>query len=429
MKVFASVIALLVTSAAVASEIHEILTLSSVAEAISVYHESQDDGDVKPACAAEATEFFGCLGDEFAGCFMEIIKDLAEDHTCEMLKGSDFCPKLAECGQNIAEGTNYTAQGEALKMCATTSYPDREDCGLCTIKEEMIVVEVSLASAAYDVSSVNLDSNSSDSVAVDYPAVLADDADEWSSPVSPDLAFDLTDLHTCSNDDDCSEAQIFAGYTCINGRCVIGPNKPCNAVRDKCVSDFTCLGGICQRGRTPIGPPPARIPAGAYCRAGIDICTQGYSCKGGKCSPTRIYIGPGEVCQPHVDVCENGYSCLGGRCVIPAIPQGGNCHYGGKCSAGYSCYNDRCQKVNGRNSSSNTQDYGSGQWYTNGQYCVMDCPSTDGACCGGSAQSWDHTYGSTDACCGQSSFQGNREGCLNRSLQCDREDYVAISLS
>jgi len=173
MKVFASAIALLFTSAAAASEIHEILTLSSVAEAVSVYHEAQDDGDVNVPCAAEAMELFECLGDKFNGCFMELIKDLEEDTTCDDLKSSDFCPELAKCAAHV--DADCDAKGEALKSCAATAYPDQEECDLCTVEEEVIAVEVTSPTAAMSlphvVKAVSVYHEAKDDADVEIPCV------------------------------------------------------------------------------------------------------------------------------------------------------------------------------------------------------------------------------------------------------------------
>ena len=128
----------------------------------------------------------------------------------------------------------------------------------------------------------------------------------------------------------------------------------------------------------------------------------------GECnvSPTTR-IRPGGVCQIGVDVCEDGYSCINGRCAIPPIPQGGACNSGDTCANGFVCLNGKCDTA---------------KWYTNWQYCVMDCPSSTGPCCGGNAQSWDVVYSSAEACCGQSAFEGNHDGCTTKSLQCASGD-------
>ena len=34
------------------------------------------------------------------------------------------------------------------------------------------------------------------------------------------------------------------------------------------------------------------------------------------------------------------------------------------------------------------------------------------------SQSWDDVFSSAEQCCGQTMFQGNYDGCLNRSIQC-----------
>jgi len=136
-------------------------------------------------------------------------------------------------------------------------------------------------------------------------------------------------------------------------------------------------------------------------------------------TPRTTRISPGGVCQTGVNVCENGYSCINGRCattVITPIPQGGACIPGDTCADGFACLNGKC---------------GTGEWYTNWSYCVMDCPSSDGPCCGGNAQSYDHLYPSAEACCGQSAFQGNPSGCTTVSLQCpdgDIDDQINVKV-
>lgn len=281
---------------------------------------------------------------------------------------------------------------------------------LLTTVFNFLVLAASSASAADDASPVILDTNFSERVETAYPIVLADVADEESSVISADLAIDLPDY--CSDDLDYDCYQKGVPRCCVRSRLTCPSNRRpgCDVVRSRIGAGEVCQVSIdvCERGYSCTNGRCA-IPAispGGYCRSGIDTCVNGYTCNAGRCGPAKSRIAPrsrignGEVCQASVDVCESGHSCVNGRCIIPAeVPTG-----------------------NGQGGSDNGGGRGSGQWYTNWQYCVMDCPSTAGACCGGNAQSWDQTYDSAEACCGQSAFNGNHEGCVSRSFQCTRED-------
>ncbi len=60
------------------------------------------------------------------------------------------------------------------------------------------------------------------------------------------------------------------------------------------------------------------------------------------------------------------------------------------CYNGYSCTESFCRE---------NKKKPRGKWYINWQYCIMNCPSGSGSCCGGTAQQWDHIYNSVDSCC------------------------------
>ncbi|KAL3758174.1 hypothetical protein ACHAWU_004812 [Discostella pseudostelligera] len=188
----------------------------------------------------------------------------------------------------------------------------------------------------------------------------------------------------CQHGDVCD-----SGYTCVNGRCDAARIRPGGVCQygDVCDSGYTCVGGVCAL---------PSIPAGGVCQYG-DVCDSGYTCVNGG------------VCQ-YGDVCDSGYTCVGGVCALPSIPAGGICRSGiDTCVTGYICVNSKCYAP---------------QWFaSNGQYCVMDCLDTDGPCCGGTAQSWDEVFSSAEQCCGQTMFQGNYDGCLNRSIQCRGDEH------
>ena len=217
----------------------------------------------------------------------------------------------------------------------------------------------------------------------------------------------------CSRALDCP-----SGTTCYQGTCtdVIPAGGACRSAK-ACTGDGTCRaldlcqsGYVCSNRRCRAKSHRTRtvpyIPAGGVCQHG-DVCDSGYTCVNGRCDAARIR--PGGVCQ-YGDVCDSGYTCVGGVCALPSIPAGGICRSGiDTCVTGYICVNSKCYAP---------------QWFaSNGQYCVMDCLDTDGPCCGGTAQSWDEVFSSAEQCCGQTMFQGNYDGCLNRSIQCRGDEH------
>ena len=131
----------------------------------------------------------------------------------------------------------------------------------------------------------------------------------------------------------------------------------------------------------------------------------------------RRQIDAGGVCQARIDRCRiRGYSCIDGRraarAAAPVRPNG-VCRLGlDNCTNGYVCVNGRCSSSSG--------------WYTNWSYCIMDCPSTAGSCCGGTADSWDQVYTSVDQCCSQTALAWNKDACVRESLSCVSQDYDGI---
>ena len=138
------------------------------------------------------------------------------------------------------------------------------------------------------------------------------------------------------------------------------------------------------------------------CDADVDVCTQGYRCISGRC---RHIILPGEPCDTG-DVCLTDHSCIDGVCAVEGgsyIPAGGACVAGTDvCVDGLACTDGYCSTA---------------RWYTNWSYCMMDCPTSAGGCCGGYAQSYDATYETAEGCCGQSALQWKYQECMVQSTE------------
>lgn len=257
-------------------------------------------------------------------------------------------------------------------------------------------------------------------------------------PPSCDISGNVAPNESCSRDrgDVCTN-----GYACIDGTCQVAtkryvyPTGSCKANRDTCTSGYACVDGTCQSASAKVvgqGDVCRRIDvcvSGTVCISGRcevppigpdgyctpdDVCVNNYSCANGKCKYTRgnsNRIDPGDYCSEY-NVCVSGYQCTNGRCVLSrnsrTIPRNGACVSGvDTCADGYVCLDGKC---------------GTAQWYTNWSYCIMDCPTSAGPCCGGSAQSWDVVYSSADSCCSQPALASNRDGCVSQSLSCAREE-------
>ena len=199
-----------------------------------------------------------------------------------------------------------------------------------------------------------------------------------------------------------------SGYVCTNGRCASRRSRSISyggvcQLGDVCEDGTACINNRCV---VPLVPP------GGVCQYG-DVCENGYLCINGRCDPD--HIPPGGVCQVG-DVCDSGYSCIGGICTLPVIPAGEICRSGiDTCVNEYICMNSKCIAP---------------AWFaSDGQHCVMDCLSTDSPCCGGTAQSWQHSYSTAEECCSQSMFQGNYDGCLSNSIQCIGDEHESKKLS
>ena len=107
------------------------MSLPHVAKALAVAHEAKEgNDDASYPCEAESTDFFTCMGNEFTACYLDIIKDLEDDTTCEDLENSDFCEDVVGgCGASVTN--DCMATGEALETCAKQHYPDHVCEGLC----------------------------------------------------------------------------------------------------------------------------------------------------------------------------------------------------------------------------------------------------------------------------------------------------------
>jgi hypothetical protein len=261
---------------------------------------------------------------------------------------------------------------------------------------------------------------------VAYPILLADVADEGpgdrstrSTNVIPAGDYSGTNVipaggkcrsgRACKNGTCRALDVCVSGYVCSNGKCSSRRSRSISnggvcQLGDVCADGTACIGNRCV---VPLVPP------GGVCGF-EDFCESGYVCSNGRCASSRSRsISNGGVCRVG-DVCDSGYTCIGGMCTLPYIPAREICRSGiDTCVNEYICMNSICIAP---------------AWFAtdsqnDSQNCVMDCLSTDSPCCGGIAQSWQHSYSTVEECCGQSMFQGNYDGCLSNSIQCRSDEH------
>jgi len=240
---------------------------------------------------------------------------------------------------------------------------------------------VSRASAANDVSRLTVDTKSSREA--DYP-ILADDVDEDLSEMSNELP------------DYCHKDVDHGCYKKGVPKCCVKTNRTCPSdKRPHCDIRIS-----------------TRIQPGYACQVDYDRCKRGYDCISGICATAGI--APGEDCMLAGTPCAGNYSCRDINGIYRCVSRDrAGCRSGSDCAGVQTCVNGECRA-------------GGEQWYTsNWSDCVMDCPTDDGPCCGGSAETWEQTYSSLDACCGQSALRWNKDACMNASLQCSLEDHGA----
>lgn len=137
MKVFSSIVTLLLASTAAAQEAHDIIARPHVAKAISVIKEAGDSAEEDIACYDEFVALVDCLGAKCVDCVISLVEDLEEDVTCQELEDSTFCGDMMTCVVSHciddSKAPDYCmTEGEALDDCAEAEYPDEydddEDC-------------------------------------------------------------------------------------------------------------------------------------------------------------------------------------------------------------------------------------------------------------------------------------------------------------
>ena len=118
-----------------ANKAHEIISKPHISKVINKVQSASRDDDLP--CTAEVEKFFECLGEKCIQCFIDIILDLEEDTTCQELKNSSFCADIMLCVSGSCSKNDCTAPALDLEQCAAENYPPAEDApepecpGLC----------------------------------------------------------------------------------------------------------------------------------------------------------------------------------------------------------------------------------------------------------------------------------------------------------
>eukprot|EP01083_Nonionella_stella_P066219 174178_1 len=188
MKVFSSVITLLLTSAATANKAHEIISKPHISKIINKVQSASRDDDLP--CTTEVEKLFECLGEECIQCFVDIILDLEEDTTCQELENSSFCADIMLCVSGSCSTNDCTAPALDLEDCAAENYPPAEDApepecpGLCepSADEKAIVVEETVSKEAF----VHVSNTAHDIVSKPHIAKIIKNVQE-ASPDDEDL--------------------------------------------------------------------------------------------------------------------------------------------------------------------------------------------------------------------------------------------------
>jgi len=174
---------------------------------------------------------------------------------------------------------------------------------------------------------------------------------------------------SCSTIDDCYPPfTTHNDYDCINGNCEFyyragdycSESSPCDY-------GLTCVNSACQG-----------LSLGSNCSSSLGQCAFGLYCKPDTSVCTNT-IAPGGVCSSISDKCYPGYTCIDDKCQkMYSVGSGGSCVIPKDCQIGLTCVNGNCVSVNTslQSCTKNANCYDGGVCtcspVTGNQFCVGD---------------------------------------------------------